>query len=105
MENEEAIQAAAIELGITLPENNYSFWHNILIEKINQLLLHDFEKLVGILYRIDVNEKKLKQLLEGNAGQDAAPLIADLIIERQLQKIESRKRYHTDGPKDDAEKW
>lgn len=57
-----------------------------LILHINHLINHDFEKLVFHLYRIDVNEAKMKQLLEQNNGENAAGLIADLIIERQLEK-------------------
>ena len=65
-----------------------------------------FEKLVSILYRLDVNEKKLKTLLEEKNTDDAGLLIADAIIERQLQKIISRKKF-SDFNKDipEEEKW
>lgn len=64
-----------------------------LIEFINHLIQKDFEKLVSILYRVDVNEKKLKTLLKASPGTDAAVLIADLILERELQKIKTRNTY------------
>lgn len=64
-----------------------------LIEFINHLIQKDFEKLVSILYRVDVNENKLKTLLKASAGTDAAVLIADLILERELQKIKTRNTY------------
>ena len=35
-----------------------------------------------LLYRIDVSEAKLKKVLHENPNEDAAGLIADLIIER-----------------------
>ena len=54
---------------------------------INDLINHNFEKLVYYLYRVDVNERKLKYLLHENVGSDAAVIIADLIIERQMEKI------------------
>lgn len=73
---------------------------------INQLINHDFEKLVFYLYRIDVNEKKMRTLLDTREGEDAAGLIADLIIERQLQKIESRRQNSQQENKiPDEEKW
>ena len=72
---------------------------------INHLINHDFEKLVYYLYRIDVNEKKMRALLEKEEGENAARLIADLIIERQLQKIESRKKSAFDKNIPDEEKW
>jgi len=105
MNDGEAIQSAANELGIVLPEKDHSLWRAVLIERINHLLQHDFEKLVGILYRIDVSEKKLQQFLQQNTAHDTAPVIADLVIERQLQKIATRKRFHRDDPIDENEKW
>ena len=65
----------------------------ILAEKINTMINHDFGTLVQLLYRIDVNETKLRRLLEGNVRQDAGMIIAALIIERQWQKIESRREW------------
>jgi hypothetical protein len=62
-----------------------------LAAKINELINTDFEKLVQQLYRVDVNESKLKKLLRENAGADAGRLIALLLIERQQQKLQSKK--------------
>lgn len=73
---------------------------------INQLINHDFNTLIRLLYQIDVSEKKLNQVLKNNVNTDSAPLIVDLIIERQLQKIESRKIFtEPEWPKTDEEKW
>jgi len=79
-----------------------------LIFYINHLLLHDFNKLVQILYRVDVNEKKLKELLQQNKNTDAALLIADLLIQRQEEKIKTREAFKSDntaGHTPDEEKW
>jgi hypothetical protein len=72
---------------------------------INQLINHNFEKLVSLLYRIDVNENKIRQLLKQTEGENSAGLIAELIIERQLQKIESRRNSSTNDQIPDDEKW
>ena len=69
-----------------------------LVFLINELLRTDFHALVQLLYRIDVDEKKLKELLEANAGIDSASIIAALIISRQLEKIATKKQY---GPGQD----
>ena len=73
---------------------------------INNLILNDFEKLVFLLYRIDINEKLIKQLLQEATTTPAGETIAQIIIERQLQKIISRKN---NTPPADAsceeEKW
>jgi hypothetical protein len=76
-----------------------------LAAHINHLINHDFEKLVYYLYRIDVDENRMKKLLEAEEGENAAGLIADLIIERQLQKIKSRQQTKNEGPIPDDEKW
>ena len=73
---------------------------------INHLINHDFEKLVFYLYRVDVNESRMQQLLEQREGKNAAGLIADLIIERQLQKIKSRQQFRQrDNDIGEDEKW
>jgi hypothetical protein len=53
-----------------------------LIIYINDCIQHDFNKLVQLLYRIDVSEEKLKYILQLNPNEDAAKLIAAVIIER-----------------------
>ena len=53
-----------------------------LITYINDCIQHDFNKLVQLLYRIDVSEEKLKYILQLNPNEDAAKLIAAVIIER-----------------------
>ena len=72
---------------------------------VNHLINNDFEKLVFYLYRIDVNEFKMKKLLDQNEGENAAGLIADLIIERQLEKIKSRKESKSNKDIPDDDKW
>ena len=59
--------------------------------RLNRLIDADFNLLVSILYRVDVNEIKLKELLRTAAGEDAGRIMARLIIERQLQKIITRR--------------
>ncbi len=83
----------------------YEQLHEKLTAVINHLINHDFEKLIFYLYRIDVHEEKMKHLLEQREGENAAGLIADLIIERQLKKIESRKQFLRDDNIDESEKW
>jgi len=80
---------------------------NLLSGHIHHLINNNFNKLVGILYRIDVSETKLRELLEDKHAEDAGIIIAELIIERQIQKIQSRENYRTKGENsiDENEKW
>jgi hypothetical protein len=76
-----------------------------LIIHINDLLLNDFQKLIHILYRLDVNENKLRKLLQLNPQTDAAVIIADLLIERQQQKIKTKESFRRNDDIPDEEKW
>ncbi|MEO6221228.1 MAG: hypothetical protein ABIO81_12420 [Ginsengibacter sp.] len=73
-----------------------------LIGYVNELINNDFNSLIQLLYRIDVNEKDLKYQLKQNENADAASEIADMIITRQLQKIATRKKFSgSDKPSPD----
>jgi len=76
----------------------------LLAERVNTMIQRDFGALVQLLYRVDVSESKLRGLLQENAGEDAAGVIARLILERQWQKIETRRRYRRDVGGDE-ERW
>ena len=95
------------DLAIELPDNiTYEELQKLLAEHINDLIKNDFEKLVGYLYRIDVNEQKLKGLLHQYSDEDAGRIISLLIIERQQQKIKSRQQFsQRDNDITEEEKW
>lgn len=95
------------ELALQLPEKiSGDELKEKLAVYINDLINHDFQKLIFLLYRVDVNETRMRKLLEQKDGENAARLIADLIIERQLEKIKSRQQFRRrDNEIDDNEKW
>lgn len=107
MDQSQLIQGINKDLSLALPEKiNLDLLHAELTGLINVLIRDDFQKLISILYRVDVSEQKLKGLLQEHPKEDAGKIIASLIIERQLEKIKSRKQYKQ--PKDDfdeEEKW
>ena len=85
--------------------NNSDFLNELAVE-INQLILTNFERLVQLLYRIDVSEMKLKNLLKENPNEDAGKLIATLIVERQIQKLRYRSEHSSTNEEDTKEeKW
>lgn len=63
-----------------------------LIERITVLFDRQPALLMSILYRIDVPEAKVQRVLQQSAPDALAPDLADLIIERQLQKVKWRDR-------------
>ena len=109
MDNQTLIAGINHEMDLALPEDLIFDQVRLKLQvAISSMIANDFQKLAGILYRVDVNERKLKYLLQENVGQDAAVIIADLIIERQLEKIESRKKFSQNNQNDDIgdeDKW
>lgn len=105
--NSDLIPEINNSLHLQLAESlSYEELHTKLSAEINHLINHDFEKLVYYLYRIDVNEIRMRNLLDQQKGENAAKLIADLVIERQLQKIKSRREFNQrDNNIDANEKW
>lgn len=81
--------------GLSLPETSTTeALEPILAERVNAMINTDFAGLVQLLYRIDVSEERLKKILRENMGTDAGLLIARLMIERQWQKIETRRKFN-----------
>lgn len=61
---------------------------------LNELIAHDFNKLISILYRIDVSQEKATSTLRAQADRETpGETLAKLIIERQLQKLKYREKF------------
>lgn len=90
---------------LNLQNTSYAEVKAILAEKINEWILNDFNKLIHVLYRIDVSEIKINQLLKDNRTEYAADILADLVIERQLEKIKTRKKFPPRDSDSQEEEW
>ena len=64
-----------------------------LTEKIAVMLEKNFDLLLSSLYRIDIDEHKVKELFSGKRRENIPERLASLIIERQLQKLYYRNQY------------
>jgi len=71
---------------------------------ISHLISNNPDKLVSILSRVDVSEKMLKANLQ-NQEENASVIMAQMIIERQLEKIKKRERYRSNDDISENEKW
>lgn len=80
-------------------------WYTDLKFTIDNLIVNDFGKLVQVLYQADVSEEKLKRLLSINSATDAATIIANLLLERQIQKLRAKAAFHSQTPATDEERW
>jgi hypothetical protein len=100
-----AIQQGLTELfGLKVHKDKTDFVNHLALE-INRLILHDFNRLVSILYRIDINEEELKQMLQQYSHVDAGYIVAQLIINRQIKKAELRSQFPKEDNIADEDRW
>ena len=65
----------------------------MLINRITELLSRNPEKLMAILYRIDVKEVVVQNIMSTSFPLEVPIHLADLIITRQLEKAQSRAEH------------
>ncbi|HSF45736.1 MAG TPA: hypothetical protein VLA58_06975, partial [Chitinophagaceae bacterium] len=93
-ENPNIISNISNDWGLTvLPNVTENELAVVLAGRINDLIKSDMNYLITALYRIDVDERKIREMLTKNKGTDAALIIAHLVIERQKQKIKTRSMF------------
>ena len=88
-----ALKLTNQDFNLEIPEAEVSSqdeFRKLLTKVIQHLLDSDFERLMNGLYRIDVDENKVKLAM---TTDQVAENIALLIIERELQKVETRRKY------------
>jgi hypothetical protein len=95
--------SSSLEIDLSTKESNDEI-RSVLTDRINYLIAHDFNKLIAILYRIDISEKQLKKNLE-NQARDAGAVIADMIVERQIQKLKSKQQFRPNENTSGEDKW
>ena len=66
-----------------------------LVEYVDFLIQTDFNKLISILYRVDVSEEKLKRALQKNEHTPTCRVIATMLLEREIEKRKWRALYRT----------
>ena len=76
-----------------LDSDDFSRLEEQLSNLISFLLDNDLQRLLNGLYRIDVDEQKFKEILAYEKPEKVSLSIARLIIERELKKVETRRKY------------
>lgn len=100
-----------LDSGWLLPVGNrlsHSKLEAALCTRISWLLQHDFHRLIFLLYRVDLSEKKIREVLATSPGEDSAPLLTKLLLERLAEKARTRQEFGRkpgNDETDDEEKW
>ncbi len=68
----------------------------VISEKVAWYLQNDPDLLMSYLYRLDVAEHKINQALSFHAEEEPNIGIGKLILERQKQRWDSKKKYKVD---------
>lgn len=67
---------------------------DLLARHINDLITSNFNMLLALLYRVDVDETRVRtELKNANKEETAGHIIARLIIARQNEKLKWRKKF------------
>ncbi|HEX8356794.1 MAG TPA: hypothetical protein VF610_05260 [Segetibacter sp.] len=104
--NEVLAELQKVQLTLSVHIDGYSMLRAELSKYLNNLITHNFPLFISILYRLDISEKKLTALLKKSVNEPAGDIVAELIIERQLQKIAARRAFKTKTDNiPDNERW
>ncbi len=93
--------------GLPIRENIHSYTDLLqdLSYHINHLIANDFNKLIVILYQLDVSEEQVHKLLKQQPHELSSDTIAKLIIERHQKKVEVKATFKKDENIAEDEKW
>lgn len=88
------LQLEAGESLVAGEENpDLNLFHDRLKNLIAYLLDHDIHRLLNAMYRLDVSEARFHEAMQSMDKEEAASNIADLVIEREMQKVKTRLHY------------
>lgn len=62
---------------------------------INKLITNNYQQFLNTLYRIDVNELKLKQEMSKVDANQYSDVVTRLVLQKELQKVIIRNIYST----------
>jgi hypothetical protein len=64
-----------------------------LKNRITELMSRNYDRFLNSLYRIDVDESKVREILHSKDKISIPEKLADLIIERQMMRIKTKLLY------------
>ncbi len=64
-----------------------------LRRRVDFLLRHDFDRLISCMYMLDVPEEKFTEAVRRPPHEQPDRLLADIILEREIERMQTRRRY------------
>lgn len=65
----------------------------ILVASIAEMLEKEPDLLLSSMYRMDINEGKILQILQSHKEKDIPTALAELVLERQKVSLSTRAKY------------
>lgn len=81
------------ELDFQNGEDPWTLLHAFLVQRVDYLLDNDFNALLNALYRIDIPQEKVTELLYHSESGTISSALASAIIDREKQKVVTRLKY------------
>ena len=103
LETVEQIKKDFLQNGLTLGFEadqlvDYPSLLHALEQALQWLLERDEQRLMSLLYRIDLGEEKLKKSMLQHENESLSNLLAKLIVQREAQKVLIRHHFKTSPP-------
>ena len=83
-------EETALNLNQNLARNDLKLY---LQNAIAWYIESDFHALVNIFYRLDIQEDKFNMLMQRKVGDELTSGLANLVLEREMQKAKTRIAY------------
>jgi hypothetical protein len=92
-----ALRSLADAFGAEVPDAPLTLdeVHRYVETQVRTLLDRHPERLMHVLYRVDVDERAVLRAMRTSPPGALARDLADLLLKRQLQKLETRRRYRS----------
>lgn len=69
-----------------------------LTERVQYMIDNDYKKLLTALYLLDIAEARFRKAMALPKIEYAARALAELILDREIEKMRSREKYSNPSP-------
>ncbi len=69
---------------------------NAVAQRVEELMESNMELFFNHLYRMDVDEKTVHTILNSDTGESVYISLAKIIIQRQIKRLETKRKYKQD---------